>query len=148
MMELILCQDVTNVGRCGQVVKVKPGFARNFLLPRKLACVASPANLKRIEQQQAHQRAEYEKTKQEALALSEKLNKVSCTVVVEVNDRDNLYGTVTEADVSKALEVEGFSIDKKMIFFSQPIDALGIFDVNIKVHPEVTAKIRLWVAKK
>jgi len=148
MMELILCQDVANLGRCGEVIKVKPGFARNFLLPRKLACVASPANLKRIEQQQARQRAEYEKTKQDALVLAEKLNKVSCTVVVEVNDRDNLYGAVTEADVAKALEVEGFSIDKKMILLNQPIDALGIYDVNINVHPEVAAKIRLWVAKK
>lgn len=148
MMELILCQDVANLGRCGQVVKVKPGFARNFLLPRKLACVASAANLKKIEQQQARQRAEYEKTKQDALVLVEKLNNVSCTVVVEVNDRDNLYGTVTETDIAKALEVEGFSIDKKMILLNQPIDALGIFDVTVKVHPEVEAKIRLWVAKK
>jgi large subunit ribosomal protein L9 len=147
-MELILCQDVASLGKCGQLVKVKPGHARNFLLPQKLACVATPANLKRIEQQKAKQQAQYEATKKEAEALAEKLSKVSCTVVVEVNDLDKLYGSVSETEIAKALEVEGHKIDRKLIVLDNPIDALGIFDVNINLHPEVTAKIRLWVAKK
>jgi len=147
-MEVILCQDVPSLGKCGQLVKVKPGHARNFLLPQKLACVATPANLKRIEQQKAKQQAEYAKTKKEAEVLAEQLAKVSCTVVVEVNDLDKLYGSVSEAEIAKALELEGHKIDRKLIVLDKPIDALGIFDVNINLHPEVTAKIRLWVAKQ
>ena len=86
--------------------------------------------------------------KKEAEELAEKLSKFSCTVTVEVNDLDKLYGSVTEADVAKALEVEGFSIDKKAIVLEKTIDELGIYDVGVKLYPEVTAKIRLWVAKK
>lgn len=148
MIEMILCQDVTSIGKCGDLIKVKPGYARNFLLPRKLACVATPENLKRIEQQKIRQEAQQQKVKQEAEALAEKLSKVSCTVVVEVNDLDKLYGAVTEGEIAKALEDEGYSMDKKAILIDKPIDALGIYDINIQLHPEVTAKIRLWVAKK
>ncbi len=148
MLEMILCQDVANLGKCGQVVKVKPGYARNFLLPRKLACVASPENLKRIEQQKARQQADYEKSKKEAEALAEKLGKVSCTVVVEVNDLDKLYGAVTEGEITKALEDEGYKLDRKAVELDKPIEALGIFEINVRLHPEVVAKIRLWVAKK
>jgi large subunit ribosomal protein L9 len=80
--------------------------------------------------------------------LAEQLGKTSCTVTVEVNDLERLYGSVTETDIVKALEVEGFNIDKKDIVIEKPIEELGIFEVGIHLHPEVTAKIRLWVAKK
>jgi len=147
-MEVILCKQVEKLGKVGEVVKVKEGYARNFLIPKKLACFATPANLRRIEQQKAKSAQEAEAKKQEALALADKLSKVSCTVTVEVNDLDRLYGAVSEIDISKALEVEGFQIDKKDILLDKPIEELGIFDVKIQLHPEVIAKIRLWVAKK
>ena len=86
--------------------------------------------------------------KQEAEQLAEKLAKASCTVNVEVNDLEKLYGSISEADVVKSLEVEGFTVDKRDIIFEQPIEELGIFEVGVKLHPEVTAKIRLWVTKK
>ena len=148
MLELILCQDVASLGKSGQVVKVTPGYARNFLLPRKLACVATSENLKRIEQQKVRQQAEYEKAKKVAEALAEKLMKLSCTVVVEVNDLDKLYGAVTEAEIAQALDDEGYKIDRKAIELEKPIETLGIFEVNVRLHPDVVAKIRLWVAKK
>lgn len=148
MLEMILCQDVVNLGKCGEVIKVKPGYARNFLLPRKLACVATPENLKRIEQKRVRQQADYEKAKKEAQLAADKLSKVSCTVVVEVNDLDKLYGTVTEAEIVQALADEGYPVERKAVELEKPIDALGIFDVNIRLHPDVVAKIRLWVAKK
>ena len=147
-MEIILRQDVEKLGKVGAVVKVKEGYARNFLFPRDLAFPATPANLKRIEQQKAKLVAQYEATKREAQALAEKLAKVSITITVEVNDLEKMYGSVTEVDVHKALEVEGFKLDKKQIFLENPITELGIFEVAVKLHPEVTAKIRLWVAKK
>lgn len=147
-MEVILSQDVPKLGKVGDVVKVKEGFARNMLLPNKLAYLATPSNLKRIEQEKKKRQAEYAANKQEAESLAEKLNKVSCTVSVEVNDLEKLYGSISEADIVKALDVEGFKIDKKDIILDKPIDQLGIFEVCIKLHSEVTAKIRLWVTKK
>ncbi len=147
-MEVILSQDVQKLGRVGEVVKVKSGYARNFLFPKKMAYVATPANLKRIEQLEKKRRLQYEKEKVEAEKLAEKLGKISCTVNVEVNDLEKLYGAVSETEIVKALEMEGFKIDKKDIVTEKPIEELGIFEVGIKLHPEVTAKIRLWVTKK
>ncbi|HQP10158.1 MAG TPA: 50S ribosomal protein L9 [Candidatus Omnitrophota bacterium] len=147
-MEVILSQDIKSLGKTGQVVKVKEGYARNFLLPRKMAYAATPANLKRIEQQEKNRKVQEEKKKQEAQALAEALSKVSCTLSVEVNDLDKLYGAISEADIAKALEAEGFTIDKKDIVIEAPIEELGIFEVSIHLHPEVTTKIRLWVTKK
>jgi large subunit ribosomal protein L9 len=147
-MELILCQDVPKLGKVGKVVKVKDGYARNYLLPRKLAYLATPANLKIIEQQKAKLIAESERLRKEAEVVAEKLNKVSCTLTVEVNDLDKLYGSVTQQDIAQALKDEGLDIDKRIIMLEKPIEDLGIYEVNVKVHPEVTAKIRLWVTKK
>ncbi len=147
-MEVILSQDVPMLGKVGDVVKVKDGFARNLLLPKKMAYAATPVNLKRIEKVKQQKLAQYEEEKQKAESLAEKLNKVSCTVNVEVNDLDKLYGSISEADIAKALETEGFEIDKKNIILDKTIDQLGIFEVCIKLHSEVTAKIRLWVTKK
>jgi len=146
-MEVILIQDVEKLGRTGQVVKVKNGYARNFLVPQKLAYLATPVNLKRIEQQEKKRKLQYEQEKKTAGELAEKLQKASCTVNVEVNDLDKLYGAVTEAEIVKALEVDGFTVDKKNIIIENPIEELGIFEIGIKLHPEVTAKIRLWVTK-
>lgn|SRR3989338_6016622 len=147
-MELILCQDVAKLGKVGKVVKVKDGYARNYLLPRKLAYLATPVNLRIIEQQKAKLVAESDRIRKEAEALAERLSKVSCTLLVEVNDLEKLYGSVTQIDIAHALKEEGFDLDKKIIMLEKPIEDLGIYEVSIKVHPEVTAKIRLWVTKK
>ena len=147
-MEVILCQQVPKVGKIGDVVKVKDGFARNFLLPRKLAFVATAENKRRVEQEKAIRLKEYAVAKKAAEELAEKISKVSCTVTVEVNDLDKLYGSVSEVDIAKALELEGLTIDRKTIELEKPIEELGIFEVGVKVHPEVTAKVRVWVAKK
>ena len=147
-MEVILCQDVPKLGKVGKVVKVKDGFARNYLLPLKLAYLATPANLKIIDQQKAKLIAESARIRKEAEDLAEKVSKVSCNLAVEVNDLEKLYGSVTEIDIVRALKEEGFEIDKKAILLEKPIEDLGIYEVGVKVHPEVTAKIRLWVTKK
>lgn len=147
-MEVILTQQVPKVGKIGDVVKVKDGFARNFLFPRKLACPATTENKRRVEHEKAVRLKEYEASKKTAQELADKISKVSCTVTVEVNDLDKLYGSVTEADIAKALEIEGLNIDRKIIELEKPIEELGIFEVGVKLHPEVTAKVRVWVAKK
>ena len=147
-MEVILCQDIKKLGKIGDVVNVKVGYARNFLLPQNLAYLATPGNVRRIEKQRASQQAELEKARRAAEELAEKLAKVACTVSVEVNDLEKLYGSVSEVDIVKALEVEGFQVDKKDILIDAPIEELGIYEVGVWLHPEVTAKIRVWVAKK
>lgn len=147
-MEVILSKDVQALGKVGEVVKVKDGYARNFLIPEKLACVATPANLKKIERQEKKSKAQYDQRKQEAEALAENLSKVSCTLSVEVNDLDKLYGAISETDIAQALEVEGFTVDKKDIIIDKPIEELGIFEIGVNLHSEVTTKIRLWVTKK
>jgi len=147
-MELILSQDVKNLGKTGEVVKVKDGYARNFLLPQELAYIASPVNLKRIALKKKALDVKHAQEKQVAIDFAEKLNKLSCTVNVEVNDLDKLYGAVTDTEILASIKNEGYEIDKKDLILENPIDELGIFDVGIKLHPEVTAKIRLWVTKK
>ena len=147
-MEVILTQDVEHLGKSGKVAKVKDGFARNYLFPRKLAFPATKENLRKIENLEKRRKAEYEQEKQKAQALADKLNKVSCTISVEVNDLEKLYGHVNDSDIQKALEVEGYPLDRKTFIIEKPIDELGIFEVGIKLHPEVIAKVRVWVTKK
>lgn len=147
-MEVILCQQVPKVGKIGEVLKVKDGFARNYLLPRKLACLATPENKRRVEREKALRLKEYEAEKNKAQELADRMSKVSCTITVEVNDLEKLYGSVSEVDIAKALEVEGFKVERRTIELEKPIEELGIFEVGVKLHPEVIAKVRVWVAKK
>lgn len=147
-MEVILTQNVEKLGRIGEVVKVKDGYARNFLFPQCLAMVATKSNIKALDKRKQKADELYQQQKNAAEKLAEELSKVSCTVTVEVNEEEKLYGSVTEADISKALEAEGQSVDKKDILIEQPIEQLGIFDVSAKLHPEVKATFRLWVTKK
>lgn len=147
-MEVILTQDIQKVGKTGEVVKVKDGYARNMLFPQKLAYPATDANLKKIAHE-AKKRAEINAAKrQEAQALADQLSKISCTISVEVNDLEKLYGSVTDVDIVKALKDEGFEIDRRDIVLDKPIEALGIFEAGVKLHPEVSAKIRVWVTKR
>jgi len=147
-MEVILSREIKSLGKIGEIVKVKDGYARNYLIPQKAAYLATPSNLKIIEKNQKKKKIELEKKKQEASQLAGKLNKTSCTLSVEVNDLEKMYGSVTDSEILGVLAAEGFTIDKKDLIIEKPIDELGIFEVGIKLHPEVTAKIRLWVTKK
>jgi large subunit ribosomal protein L9 len=147
-MEVILCQDVPKIGKIGDVVKVKEGYGRNFLIPKKMAYLATAGNLKRIEMQKVKLIETERKQEEEALQLAEKLSKTSCNIAVEVNDLEKMYGTIAEPDIVNALQDEGFTIEKKDVVLEKPIDELGIFDVGVKLHKNVTAKVRVWVTKK
>lgn len=147
-MEIILTENVENLGKVGEVKKVKDGYARNFLLPRSLAIAATEANIKRIEKEKIKKLALYEEQRKQAQAKADDLAKVSITVAVEVNDQEKLYGAVKEAEILKALEAEGQKIEKKSLVIEKDIEELGIFEIGVKLHPEVIAKIRLWVTKK
>ena len=147
-MKVILSQNVDKLGEIGDVINAKDGFARNFLIPQKMACLATAENLKRIEKQKARHQTELADKKTKAEEFAKKLSGVSCTINVEVNDLEKLYGAISEADIAKAVKDENFEIDKKDIIIEKPIEELGIFEIGIRVHPEVTAKVRVWVTKK
>ncbi len=147
-MKVILLENIEKLGKIGDVADVKDGFARNFLIPQEKACLATAGNLRRIEKQKVKHEAELVGQKAIAEEFAKKLSAVSCTINVEVNDLEKLYGAVSESDIVKAIKDEGFEIDKKDIVIEKPIEELGIFEVGISVHPEVIAKIRVWVTKK
>jgi large subunit ribosomal protein L9 len=147
-MDVILREDIANLGTRGQVVKVAPGYARNFLLPKKLAVSASGSNKKIIEQErQAHLRKEA-KLQVEAQELSKLMTGVSITINQKAGENDQLFGSVTSKDVADALAAKGFTIDRRKIQLDEPIKQLGEFKVPVKLHKDVTAEVIVVVAKE
>ena len=148
-MDVILKKDIDKIGKAGSVIKVKEGFARNFLFPRKWAAPATAANLKRIEQEKQRNENLNLRKKEQALNLSQRLTNISITIPVQVNDDDKLYGSISSLDILDSLKQEGISdITKDAIIFDEQIKSTGVFDIAIKLHPEVIAKVKLWVVKK
>jgi large subunit ribosomal protein L9 len=147
-MEVILRDDVSNLGTRGQVVKVAPGYARNFLIPKKLAVAATESNKKIVEQErQAHLRKEA-KLQSEAQDLAKLVNGVSVTITQKAGENDQLFGSVTSKDVADALAAKGFTIDRRKIQLDEPIKSLGEFKVPVKLHKDVTAEVTVVVAKE
>jgi large subunit ribosomal protein L9 len=147
-MEVILRDDVSNLGTRGQVVKVAPGYARNFLIPKKLAVAATESNKKIVEQErQAHLRKEA-KLQGEAQELAKLVNGVSVTITQKAGENDQLFGSVTSKDVADAMAAKGFTIDRRKIQLDEPIKSLGEFKVPVKLHKDVTAEVTVVVAKE
>jgi len=147
-MEVILSQDIDKVGESGQVVKVKDGFARNFLIPNGLAVPLTAGNLKKLEQEKQRKILQSDKVIKEAEGLKERLTNLSLTIPVLVQEEDNLYGSVTPMDIAAALKEEGFDIEKNSIILNEPIKSLGIYEIPVKLHPEILATVKVWVVKK
>lgn len=146
--KLILLQDVEKLGKAGEVITVKDGFARNYLLPKRLALSATAQNLKAVEVEKKRRVEAQEKEKGEAQRLAELISHTSCTIAVEAGRDEKLFGSVTSIDIQKALETEGIVVDKKKVELKEHITQIGIYQVPIKLHPEVTANLKLWVVKK
>ena len=147
-MEVILREDIEKLGTRGQVVKVAPGYARNFLLPKRLAVAATEANKKIVEQErQAHLRKEV-KLKSEAEDLSKLLTGVSVTITQKAGENDQLFGSVTSKDVADALAAKNFTIDRRKVQLDEPIKQLGEFKVPVRLHKDVTAEVTVVVAKE
>ncbi|MFI5229233.1 MAG: 50S ribosomal protein L9 [Gemmatimonadales bacterium] len=147
-MEIILRQAVENLGKPGDVVKVKPGYARNYLLPHGLAYEATAGNLKRIQQERERLDAAENERRGTAQGLAEKLEQVSLTFSARVGDEGKLFGSVTSADVAAQLEAQGFHIEKRQIDLHEPIKALGVYRVPIRLHADVKPEVRVWVIKQ
>jgi len=147
-MQIILQEDIEKLGNRGQVVEVAEGYARNFLLPHKLALEASPGNMKRLEKM----RAAFAKKAAVEVAEAQKLAELLAGVALEISrksgESDQLFGSVTSADISEALAAQGYTIDRRKIQLAEPIKLIGNFEIPIKLHREVTANLKLTVKKQ
>ena len=147
-MEVILRQAVEKLGHPGDIVKVSPGYARNFLLPRGYAYEATPGTKKRIERERKRLEAAEETRRTSAQGLAEKLEQVSLTFSARVGEEGKLFGSVTTADIAQQLGDQGFSIEKRQIDLKEPIKALGVYRVPIRLHADVHPEIKVWVIKQ
>lgn len=147
-MKVILIEDVPKLGSMGDVIQVKDGYARNLLFPKKLAKPATAPNLKIVDDIKRKKELVLEKEKKAAEELKERLSLISCTIPVEAGDDDKLFGSVTAQDISKAFEAEDLVIDRRKFILEEPIKKLGVYRVSVKLHPEVTADVKVWVVKK
>lgn len=147
-MEIILRQGVENLGKPGDVVKVKAGYARNYLLPHGLAYEATPGNLKRIQQERDRLEAAENERRGAAQGYAEKLEQVSLTFSARVGEEGKLFGSVTAADIAQQLEAQGFHVEKRQIDLHEPIKALGVYRVPVRLHADVKPEVRVWVIKQ
>jgi large subunit ribosomal protein L9 len=147
-MDVILLKEVSPLGARGETVKVKPGYARNYLFPRKLAIKATESN-KRVFEEEEKVLARRDITEMRGAKMkAEKLADVSCTITVQVGEEDKLYGSVTAIDIAKELAGQGFEIDKKMIQLEEPIKKVGVYTIDIRLHRDVSVPIKVWVVKE
>jgi large subunit ribosomal protein L9 len=144
-MEVILREHVDHLGRRGDVVKVAAGYARNFLLPRKLALAVPDSNKRQIERERKIFDVREAEEKQQAEALAERLSQVEIDIARRVGENNTLYGSVTSADIAHALEAKGFVVDKRKIGLVDPLKAIGEVSVPLKIHREVTAQLKVRV---
>ena len=147
-MKVILTEDVERLGESGDAVQVADGYARNYLFPRALALEATKSNLAIYEERQQQQKMVQNKAKRSAEAVAAELEKISCTAVVQVGEDDRVFGAATSQTIAELLARQGYDIDRRHILLEEPIKALGVYTVGIKLHADVEAKIKVWVVKE
>ncbi len=147
-MKLLLKEDVTGLGFCGDEVEVKDGYGRNFLIPNGKALLATPKNLKQFKHQKSIVNGRLKKVKAAADALAQEIGKVTCTLKKKVGDQGKLFGSVTTQEISESLRAQGVELDRRKIQLGEPIKSLGDFEVSVKLHPDVTAKVKVIVMQE
>lgn len=147
-MKVILTETVESIGQIGDLVNVAPGYARNFLFPKKLAMEATGRNVRELEHKKRLLAQKREKQRQERLSFAEKLNAVTISMRRKVSEEDKLYGSVSTTDIAKALAQQGFETEKKNLVLEQPIKQLGEFRVSVRVDDQVSATIRVVIEKE
>ena len=146
-MKIILMSDVENLGESGDVVSVKPGYARNMLIPMGLALRASKRNIAVAVEQKKVALAKVERENQAMESLAKKLGKVEITIEVKVGEEEKMFGSITNKDIHKELIDKGFKLDKNQISINEPIKALGIYHVTVKISKDITSDVKLYVIK-
>jgi large subunit ribosomal protein L9 len=144
-MKLILREDVYNLGKGGELVEVKPGYGRNFLIPRGLAVLANPKNIREVEHQKSVAAAKAAKLKASAEAVARRLAETPLSFKRKVGEQDKLYGSVTAMDLAEALAGRGVQIDRRAIDLAEPLKTLGDFEVGVKLHSDVVGKVKVKV---
>jgi large subunit ribosomal protein L9 len=145
MVEVILREHIEHLGRRGEIVKVADGYARNYLLPRKLALAVTESNRRQIDRERKLAEARDAEDKQQAEALAARLEQVDVEIARRVGENQTLYGSVTSADITEALAAKGFTIDRRKIGLAEPIKSVGDVSVPLKIHRDVTAQIKVRV---
>lgn len=147
-MKVILRKNFDQLGQIGDVIEVKDGFARNFLIPRNIAYAAHKGNIRSLEEEKKTFAKKIAKELLAAEKLATEFEKISVTIPVKVGEEDKIFGTVTNQIISDALKEKGYDIDRRKIEISEPIKSLGIYSVNIKLHPSVNAVVKTWVVRE
>ena len=147
-MKVILRENIADLGKAGQTVEVKDGYGRNFLIPRNMAIPATKANLDAIDEIAKQQAIREKKARRSAEVVRDKIEKLSLSTEVLVGEEDKVFGSVTANDIAKMLEAEGVIVDKRMIQLDEPIKALGVYTVPVKLEKDVSANLKVWVVKK
>lgn len=147
-MRVILCQDYERLGKSGEIVEVKDGYARNYLIPKKIAVEATKGNLKRVAEEEKLAELRRDRERKVAQKLGQEIEKVSLTALVPVGEDDRVFGSVTSQTIANLLKEKGYDVDRRKILLDEPIKALGIYTVPVKLHPEVEAKVKVWVVRK
>ncbi len=147
-MDVILVQQVKQLGAEGDVVTVADGYARNYLIPQGVAIVATKSNLKKVDDIKRRRLIEQQKEIEQAKQLAAKLAEISCTISMQVGEDEKLFGSVTTQDIAKALAKEGLEIDRRKLILEEPIRELGVFTVDVKLHHDVTGTLKVWVVQE
>jgi large subunit ribosomal protein L9 len=147
-MEIILLEDVGGLGNRGAKVKVSPGYARNFLIPNRMAISAEGASGNIYKEAERQRTVRETKAKKAAESIATRLSAVSVTIPMEAGEEDRLFGSVTSADIAEQINAQGFEVDKRRIVLDEPLKQLGVYNVPVKLHGEVEAQVKVWVVRK
>lgn len=147
-MQVILLEDIPSLGKAGDLVKVSNGYGRNYLIPQKKAILATEKSLKVLEHQKLQVQHRMGKVKKDAESLAKQIETLSCTFAKSVGESGKLFGSVTSMDIENYLKENGIDVDRKKIQLEEPIKNLGMFAVPVKLHPDVTANLRVWVVQE
>jgi len=147
-MKVILRQNYESLGQVGDLVEVKEGFARNFLIPRKIAYAALKGNILALEEEKKNIAKKKQQEIHAAETLASEIEKVSVTIPVQVGEEDKIFGSVTTQMIADALKEKGYEIDKRKIEIEEPIKSLGIYGISIKLHSSVTSNVKVWVVRE
>ncbi len=147
-MKVILKKEIADLGQPGDIVEVKPGYARNYLVPGDFALQATPSNMKVYEHEKRQLDKQKSKDRAGAEHLAEQLKGVSLTATVAVGEEDKVFGSVTSQHIAELLKAKGFEIDRRKILLEEPLKALGVYEIPIKIHSDVVGQIKVWVVKE
>ena len=147
-MKVILIKDIEDLGSAGEVVQVKDGYGRNFLIPRSEALIASDTNVAQFESKRKQHEAVAERDRRADELIAKKLETDSLTAQVKVGEEDRLFGSVTVQNIAELLEAKGYQIERRAIQLEDGIRELGVYNIEVRLHPDVTATVKLWVVKE